>query len=180
MHACYPCLRCWLSGAAPGRGEDAAGTGGGVGVAAGRRPARPSSGSAAAAARAARTAGPSPRPEPAPRPAAPTHGAARRGSRRPATGTGGRSPTQEASAAPRHSFRVPPTGPARSGRLCTARVSTALSGTRWDRTQHPGPRRHERSGYRGPEGRFRLGIPLGLCASVSLPVPGEWGAGLSD
>lgn len=59
-----------------------------MGVAAGRRPTRPSSGSAAAAARAVRTAGPSPRPEPAPRLAAPTHGAARRGRRRPAAGTG--------------------------------------------------------------------------------------------
>lgn len=88
MHARGPCLRCCLSGAAPGRGEDAAGPGGGVGVAAGRRPTRPSSGSAAAAARAVRTAGPSPRPEPAPRLAAPTHGAARRGRRRPAAGTG--------------------------------------------------------------------------------------------
>lgn len=111
-----------------------------MGVAAGRRPARPSSGSAAAAARAARTAGPSLRPESAPRLAAPTHGAAPRGRRRPAAGTGGRSPAQAAAAAPRHLLRVPSPGLARSGRLCIARVSTALGGRRAG-SRIPGTRR---------------------------------------
>lgn len=161
MHARGPCLRCWLSGAAPGRGEDAAGPGGGVGVAAGRRPARPSSGSAAAAARAARTAGPSPRPEPAPRLAAPTHGAARRGRRRPAAGTGGPSPAQAAAAAPRQSLRVRSPGLARSGRLCIARVSTALGDGGRNRGSR-GSRRQERSGDPAAAGRSPLGIPLGL------------------